>query len=85
MAADRIVVGAIGDDAAARTSARGLRDAGYEIVFVGGDQSPRQLAATAVAEDAVRVVIDGDSSARQQVQQALADVGADDIVVESVV
>ncbi|MET0819866.1 MAG: cobalamin-dependent protein [Aeromicrobium sp.] len=82
MAAERIVVGSTGDDAGARTLARRLRDAGHEIVFVGGSQSPEQLAAAAVAEDAVRVAVDADSSALQRVRDALDALGADDIVVE---
>jgi methylmalonyl-CoA mutase C-terminal domain/subunit len=85
MAADRIVVGSIGDDARARSSARQLRDAGHEIVFVGGGQSPDQLAATAVAEDAVRVVVDAGTAALQQVRDALERLGAGDIAVGPVV
>ena len=85
MAAERIVVGSVGDDADARTLARRLRDAGHEIVFVGGSQSPEQLAAAAVAEDAVRVVVDAGSPALQQLREALDALGARDIVVEPVV
>jgi methylmalonyl-CoA mutase C-terminal domain/subunit len=81
MAADRIVVGSTGDDADARSSARRLRDAGHEIVFVGGGQSPDQLAATAVAEDAVRVVVDAGEATLQQVRDALERLGAGDIIV----
>ena len=82
MAADRIVVGSAGDDTGARTIARRLRDEGHEIVFVGGRQSPEQLAATAVAEDAVRVVVDAGSSDAQRVRDALHALGAGDITVE---
>lgn len=85
MAADRIVVGSTGDDIGARSSARRLRDAGHEIVFVGGGQSPEQLAATAVAEDAVRVVVDTGAAALQQVRDALERLGAGDILVDSAV
>jgi methylmalonyl-CoA mutase C-terminal domain/subunit len=85
MAAHRIVVGSTGDDDAARTSARRLRDAGPEIVFVGADQTPEQLAATAVAEDAVRVVVDAGPDALARVVEALAAAGAGDVVVEPVV
>jgi methylmalonyl-CoA mutase C-terminal domain/subunit len=85
MVADRIVVGSTGDDSDARTSARRLRDAGHEIVFVGGGQSPEQLAATAVAEDAARMVVDAGPPGLQQVRDALDAIGAGDIVVDPVV
>lgn len=81
----RIVVGATGDDTAARTSARSLRDAGHEVVFVGGHQSPEQLARTAVAEDAASIVVDADASERDRVSQACADLGASEIVVDPAV
>ena len=83
MAAQRIVVGSTGDDAEARTRARRMRDAGHEIVFVGGSQSPEQLAAAAVAEDAVRVAVDAGPRVLQQVRDALHALGAGDVVVES--
>lgn len=60
MVTERIVVGASGDDAAARATARRLRDAGHEVVFVGGQQSPAHLVRTAIAEDATRIVVDAD-------------------------
>ena len=85
MASDRIVVGATADDVRARTVARRLRDAGHEIVFVGGDQSPDQLARTAVAEDARRLVVDADAASLERVREACAHFGAADIVVEPVV
>jgi methylmalonyl-CoA mutase C-terminal domain/subunit len=85
MASDRIVVGATADDVRARTVARRLRDAGHEIVFVGGDQSPDQLARTAVAEDAVRLVVDADPAGLGRVVEACARLDASDVVVEPVV
>jgi methylmalonyl-CoA mutase C-terminal domain/subunit len=85
MAADRIVVGSVGDDSASRMRARRLRDAGHEIVFVGGGQSPEQLASTAVAEDAVRVVVDADPSEVRRLEDVLRVMGADDVIVEPVV
>ena len=60
MSAERIVVGASGDDDAAREAARRLRDGGHEVVFVGGRQSPAHLVRTAIAEDATRIVVDAD-------------------------
>ena len=56
---DAIVVGATATTRRPDGRPR-LRDAGHEIVFVGGRQSPEQLARTAVAEDAVRIVVDAD-------------------------
>jgi methylmalonyl-CoA mutase C-terminal domain/subunit len=87
MASERIVVGATDDDGRARVAARRLRDEGHEIVFVGGGQSPDQLARTAVAEDAVRLVVDtaGDAALLARVGDACARLDAADIVVEPVV
>jgi methylmalonyl-CoA mutase C-terminal domain/subunit len=85
MPSERVVVGATADDARARAAARRLRDEGHEIVFVGGDQSPEQLARAAVAEDAVRVVVDADAPALGRVRDACAGLDATDIVVEPVV
>ena len=84
MASERIVVGATGDDVRARTAARRLRDAGHEIVFVGGDQSPDQLARTAVAEDAERLVVDADPAGLARVVEACTRLEASDVVVEPV-
>lgn len=85
MASDRIVVGATADDDRARSAARRLRDEGHEIVFVGGHQAPGQLARAAVAEDAVRIVVDATPSDVQRVVQACADLDAPDIEVVPVV
>ncbi|MCW2825694.1 MAG: hypothetical protein JWQ91_2611 [Aeromicrobium sp.] len=63
MARDRIVVGAIEGDETVRPVARRLRDEGHEVVFVGGHQTPEQLVATAVAEDACRIVAAADDEA----------------------
>ena len=83
MTVERIVVGAEGDDAAARTLARSLRDAGHEVVLVGGHQSAEQLARTAVAEDATRIVVDGAPEIVARVAAACADLGAGDITVSA--
>lgn len=85
MASDRIVVGAIGDDLRARTAARRLRDTGHEIVFVGGGQSPEQLARAAVAEDAVRLVVDAAPADLARVTDLCRHLDAADIAVEPVV
>jgi methylmalonyl-CoA mutase C-terminal domain/subunit len=70
MAEDRIVVGAIDDDDVARANARRLRDRGHEVVFVGGQQTPEHLVRTAVAEDAVCIVVhDADDGTLQRIRE----------------
>lgn len=81
MAGDRIVVGAVRDADGVGEAARRLRDAGHEVVFVGGEQTPGQLARTAVAEDATRLVVDGGVVDVEQVVDACTALGASDIVV----
>ncbi len=56
----RIVVGAVGEGEDAQAVARTLRDAGREVILVGGGQSAEQLIRTALAEDADEVVVCGD-------------------------
>ena len=41
-----------GHDRGAKVIARALRDAGYEVVYTGLHQTPEQMVATVVAEDA---------------------------------
>jgi methylmalonyl-CoA mutase C-terminal domain/subunit len=51
----RIVIakpGLDGHDRGAKIIARGLRDAGFEVIYTGLHQTPAQIAATVVAEDA---------------------------------
>ena len=85
MATERIVVGASGDDDNARSAARRLRDEGHEVVFVGGHQTPEHLVSTAVAEDAVRLVVDADDASLARVRELCREQGADDVRVEPVV
>jgi methylmalonyl-CoA mutase C-terminal domain/subunit len=85
MVVERIVVGAGGQDDRARVVARRLRDAGHEVVFVGGHQTAAQLARAAVAEDATRVVVDAAAPAVEEVVRACAELGAGDVVVDPVV
>ena len=54
------MVGATGDGDEALQVARTLRDAGREVVLVGGEQSPEQLISTALAEDADELVVCGE-------------------------
>lgn len=67
MLTERIVVGASGDDDTARTMARRLRDAGHEVIFVGGQQTPAHLVRTAIAEDATRIVVDADPATLERI------------------
>ena len=51
----RVVIakpGLDGHDRGAKVIARGLRDAGHEVIYTGLHQTPAQIAATVVAEDA---------------------------------
>lgn len=81
MAAERIVVGASGADDIARRAARQLRDAGSEVVFVGGQQTPAHLVRTAIAEDATRIVVDADQPTVQRIIALCAEWGAAGIAV----
>jgi methylmalonyl-CoA mutase C-terminal domain/subunit len=51
----RVVVakpGLDGHDRGAKVIARALRDAGYEVIYTGLHQTPEQIVATVIAEDA---------------------------------
>jgi methylmalonyl-CoA mutase C-terminal domain/subunit len=84
----RVVIakpGLDGHDRGAKVIARGLRDAGHEVIYTGLHQTPAQIAATAVAEDAAAVGISVLSGAHMtlipEVLQLLADADAADISV----
>lgn len=77
MVSNRIVVGSTGSDESVRQVARRLRDEGHEIVFVGGDQTAEQLVATAVAEDAERILADTDEAGLAAIR-AVAQTHGDD-------
>ena len=83
----RVVVGASGDDGEYRSTAalaRGLRDAGMEVVHAGRP-SPEALADTVVQEDADAVglpVLPTDAPALlARLAALLADRGVDDVAV----
>lgn len=83
----RVVVGALGDDGEDRTTAalaRGLRDAGMEVVHAGRS-SLEQLADTVVQEDADAVglpLLPADAAGvLARLAALLADRGVDDVVV----
>ncbi|WP_156794088.1 hypothetical protein [Aeromicrobium marinum] len=54
---ERVVVGSTGSGEGLDVEARRLRDTGAEVVWIGAGVSVDDLAATAVAEDAARVVV----------------------------
>lgn len=77
MVRDRIVVGSLGTGTYAAELARRLRDEGHEVVLVGGGQSAEQLVRTAVAEDATRIVVDGDDAGVARLRELCAAEGVD--------
>lgn len=84
----RIVVakpGLDGHDRGAKVVARALRDAGIEVVYTGLHQTPEQIVATTVQEDADAVGLSVLSGAHltlfARVLELLRERGADDVVV----
>ena len=84
----RIVVakpGLDGHDRGAKIVARALRDAGFEVIYTGLHQTPEQVVATAVQEDADAIGLSVLSGAHnylfKRVLELLHDKGADDVAV----
>jgi methylmalonyl-CoA mutase C-terminal domain/subunit len=84
----RVVVakpGLDGHDRGAKVVARALRDAGLEVVYTGLHQTPEQIVATVVQEDADCVGLSVLSGAHMtlfaRVVELLRERGADDVVV----
>ena len=84
----RVVVakpGLDGHDRGAKIVARALRDAGFEVIYTGLHQTPEQIVATAVQEDADAVGLSVLSGAHNylfaRVLELLREKGADDIAV----
>ena len=84
----RVVIakpGLDGHDRGAKVIARALRDAGMEVIYTGLHQTPEQIAATVVQEDADAVGLSILSGAHMtlvpRVVKLLRDEGADDVVV----
>jgi methylmalonyl-CoA mutase, C-terminal domain len=84
----RVVVakpGLDGHDRGAKLVARALRDAGFEVVYTGLQQTPAMIARVAVDEDADAVGLSLLSGAHgtlvPRVIGALADEGRDDVLV----
>jgi methylmalonyl-CoA mutase C-terminal domain/subunit len=84
----RVVVakpGLDGHDRGAKIVARALRDAGFEVIYTGLHQTPEQVVATAVQEDADAIGLSVLSGAHnylfKRVIELLKEKGAEDIVV----
>jgi methylmalonyl-CoA mutase C-terminal domain/subunit len=84
----RVVVakpGLDGHDRGAKIIARALRDAGMEVIYTGLHQTPEQIVATVVQEDADAVGISILSGAHMtlipRIMELLAQEGVDDVVI----
>jgi methylmalonyl-CoA mutase C-terminal domain/subunit len=84
----RVVVakpGLDGHDRGAKIIARALRDAGMEVIYTGLHQTPEQIAATVIQEDADAVGLSILSGAHMtlvpKVAALLKEQGADDVVL----
>ena len=84
----RVVVakpGLDGHDRGAKVVARALRDSGFEVIYTGLHQTPEQIAATVVQEDADAVGVSLLSGAHMtlfpRVLDLLGDQGAGDVLV----
>jgi methylmalonyl-CoA mutase C-terminal domain/subunit len=84
----RVVVakpGLDGHDRGAKIIARALRDAGMEVIYTGLHQTPEQIAATVVQEDADAVGLSILSGAHMtlvpRIVNLLSEQGAEDVVV----
>ncbi len=74
-----------GHDRAAKVMARALKDAGFEVIYTGIRQTPKQVAQTAVQEDVDVVVLNNLTGAHLEVfplvVEELKKMGRDDIYV----
>jgi len=84
----RVVVakpGLDGHDRGAKIIARALRDAGMEVIYTGLHQTPEQIAATVVQEDADAIGLSILSGAHMtlvpKVAELLKEQGAEDVVL----
>jgi methylmalonyl-CoA mutase C-terminal domain/subunit len=84
----RVVVakpGLDGHDRGAKIVARALRDAGFEVIYTGLHQTPEQIVATAVQEDADAIGLSVLSGAHnylfKRVLELLAEKGVEDVTV----
>ncbi len=84
----RVVVakpGLDGHDRGAKIVARALRDAGFDVIYTGLHQTPEQVVATALQEDADAIGLSVLSGAHnylfKRVLELLREKGAEDVVV----
>jgi methylmalonyl-CoA mutase C-terminal domain/subunit len=84
----RLLVGKVGldgHDRGVKITARGLRDAGYEVIYTGLHQTPEQVVETAIQEDVAGIGLSILSGAHNvlvpRVLELLAQRGARDVVV----
>jgi methylmalonyl-CoA mutase cobalamin-binding domain/chain len=84
----RVVVakpGLDGHDRGAKIIARALRDAGMEVIYTGLHQTPEQIVATVIQEDADAVGLSILSGAHMtlvpKVLELLSEEGVDDVVI----
>jgi methylmalonyl-CoA mutase C-terminal domain/subunit len=84
----RVVVakpGLDGHDRGAKIVARALRDAGFEVIYTGLHQTPEQIVATAIQEDADAIGLSVLSGAHnylfKRVLELLEEKGASDIAL----
>lgn len=84
----RILIGKVGldgHDRGAKITARGLRDAGYEVIYTGLHQTPEMVVDTAIQEDVAGIGLSILSGAHNtlvpRVIGLLGERGAGDIVV----
>ncbi len=84
----RVIVakpGLDGHDRGAKVVARALRDAGMEVIYTGLHQTPAQIVAAAIQEDAQAVGLSIHSGAHMtlfpKVVALLREQGADDVIV----
>jgi methylmalonyl-CoA mutase, C-terminal domain len=88
MSGIRVIIakpGLDGHDRGAKVVARALRDAGIEVIYTGLHQTPEQIVAAALQEDADAIGLSVLSGAHmtqfKRVLELLAERGASDIVV----
>jgi methylmalonyl-CoA mutase, C-terminal domain len=88
MSGIRVIIakpGLDGHDRGAKVVARALRDAGIEVIYTGLHQTPEQIVAAALQEDADAIGLSVLSGAHMtqfsRVLELLRERGADDIVV----
>ena len=78
-------VGLDGHDRGAKVISRALRDAGFEVIYTGLHQTPEQVVATALQEDADAIGLSVLSGAHnylfKRVLELLREKGADDVAV----